>query len=95
MKTSHTPGPWAIGRSTKHGEVRIEDPSYSMPRTIAYVEGDSGNLEANARLISAAPDLLDAATSLMAWFDAGRSIAPTWVEVDNLRAAIAKAMGKA
>lgn len=64
----HTPGPWTL---EDHTEVVARVPSPNGPRsdvlTICraadvdiYVDGRAGTPEANARLISAAPDLLAA-----------------------------------
>ena len=85
----HTPGPWTawINASNKHGDIT------SHKYTIAKVDcryGAIGEPEANARLIAAAPLLLEAAqkaldecVDLIAT-DAGNA----------LEAAIAKATGK-
>lgn len=59
MSTSHTPGPWAISK--------LATPSYA-PEFGIYAEGSERDLAriigdnstANATLIAAAPDLLDA-----------------------------------
>ena len=59
MSTSHTPGPWAISK--------LATPAYApefgiyaggSERDLARIVGD--NSTANAALIAAAPDLLDA-----------------------------------
>lgn len=62
MSSKHTPGPWVV---TPHpdqnvdvfavGEVTDEAFQYGLSHTICYQ-----NAEANARLIAAAPDLLEA-----------------------------------
>ena len=93
MKTSHTQGPWKCNKDHDL-QYQVHNDQFIIAHVQVYPD-NMQELRPNALLISAAPELLEAATSLMAWFDAGRSIAPTWAEVDNLRAAIAKAMGEA
>lgn len=58
---SHTPGPWFIATGwIGAGHLRND------PRVIARVDGfPYGDTEANAFLIAAAPELLDALTSLL------------------------------
>jgi len=64
--TKHTPGPWAVhsDRLSIHRPAMPEDEGHEIRRLVALVysncqAGDS-NLDANARLIAAAPDLLEA-----------------------------------
>lgn len=73
-KTKHTPGPWVVGRNLKYGQsILIDaengDPSlhYSSWRGLAIVHGcDDSPIKgsqvavANAHLIAAAPELLEA-----------------------------------
>ena len=57
MKTTHTPGPWKTDRAG----VNVVDPSEKAEYVIAFCKGASiAELTANARLIAAAPELLDA-----------------------------------
>lgn len=85
---SHTPGPWAVGdkRGVWAGPVVMAD---SGRRGIAFVCGES---DANARLIAAAPDLLDAVEELLIYL-------ADWDDPDNdtcqrARAAVAKVKGE-
>lgn len=57
---SHTPGPWAVGdkRGVWVGPVVMANDGQ---RGVAFVCGES---DANARLIAAAPDLLEACDAL-------------------------------
>jgi hypothetical protein len=77
MTTKHTPGPWLIGNNGKQGK---KSPTFRIWRTdpdqpqgedfrnrgyaciAPHVEG-----EANARLIAAAPEMLDALIKAEAW----------------------------
>lgn len=83
----HTPGPWrVVGGDVwdAHGEV--------MRRGSSVSEG-SVNARANAHLIAAAPDLLDALKELEATFRGTSDIARLVQRIT--RAAIAKAEGRA
>jgi hypothetical protein len=57
MNTSHTPGPWKITHDTKSGqfvtETKIRDKTSGVIATMHI------NSENNARLIAAAPELLE------------------------------------
>jgi hypothetical protein len=86
MTTQHTPGPWRIGDAgfTVFGPPKPG----ALPETIAPVKN-----RANARLISAAPELLAALEALI-----DRDPAPPLEKIGavyvNARAAIAKARGQ-
>ena len=92
--SKHTPGPWTMSRPMGTGHLEGREPWFrvSADRTLhlqvaacpdGYVAGEN---EANARLIAAAPDLLEALTDLLGW----QTLAPDDV-VAAARAAIAKA----
>lgn len=95
----HTPGPWL---STSTGEVMR---GYSQPFAISQsgqpnlvagvfgdVEGGEEVAKANARLITAAPDLLEALADALKYAEfEGHAFRP-WH--DKARAAIAKARGE-
>lgn len=102
MSAKHTPGPWVyalddgpIGEPMARPSVttvaRCCDYVIGLPSSIPggnYRDGDpSGDPEADARLIAAAPDLLDALQRI------ADETAATWV-CDIARAAIAKATGE-
>jgi hypothetical protein len=95
---SHTPGPWEIKRDIGHFDsatsirahqlVGVNPSKYELSLEIggwASVE----KLEANARLIAAAPELLEALEEVLGW----ETLCP--VETYEMaRAAIAKARGQ-
>ena len=116
---SHTPGPWmeietetsidldddGHGRLTGWGDI-----ADSNGRVIAVALGYGAwidpECDANARLIAAAPDLLEALQSIVGQHDKFRQrngnqedaynlLASRWDIFDNARAAIAKATGAA
>lgn len=89
----HTPGPWHVndGKGCRWIETSKDD-------VIARIYKDACSREtfdANASLIAAAPDLLDALERVVhAWtsqFEMNGHIAPDWCK--TARAAIAKATG--
>lgn len=61
MKTQHTPGPWKVN---EHSEVTFKDGRICDVDYYNVGRGEKGRYqlphEANARLIAAAPELLDA-----------------------------------
>lgn len=92
----HTPGPWC----TNGGLVRTADANNITNRKIASVFGPMGDAEkiANARLIAAAPELLDALEGLSDILSRAESNAsgnPEWEfvskRVNAARAAVEKA----
>jgi len=61
-KMKHTPGPWKADNWATGWTVSAPDSHYS----VCHLE-DCNNAEANAHLIAAAPDLLEACKNLNAW----------------------------
>lgn len=62
MKTSHTPGPWNLpsDKNTPRHIIMHESVDGFIPVCYMHLHNDKELTEANARLISAAPDLLEA-----------------------------------
>lgn len=94
----HTQGPWFVGGGTGLLNQLAIEPSIGC----AYGAGDE--VKANALLMAAAPDLLEAAKLVIAWYEAENDHKGTdfWQRVDMcresetaIRAAIAKATGAA
>jgi hypothetical protein len=93
MDTKHTPGPWSFEYSNDTGPnddyfIEFFEVLSKDCKEIARVEN-----EADARLISSAPDLLEALSDVVKFWD---SIVPTDCVNDmhiKARAAIAKAVG--
>lgn len=85
---SHTPGPWHVGVKTYHAGRDVYGPKGESVAITDDVMTDIDEAKANARLIAAAPDLLEAAKlGLMALDDT----APDYAAI---KAAIAKAEGR-
>ncbi|PJM66442.1 hypothetical protein [Achromobacter ruhlandii] len=92
MTTKHTPGPWAV-----RYDYVVQAPSFDDGRLVPVaqpygVNSDGTDLFANARLIAAAPELLEALEGLLAV-----SVDTTSDELLAMmaaRASIAKAKGE-
>ena len=90
----HTPGPWTAhlnfrGQNGSPDVWQIDDEHDAVCTTqFCYAQ----NTEANARLIAAAPDLLEAAQKLVGWAVDDPEAPPEFVaDVETARAAILKA----
>lgn len=115
QKSKHTPGPWKVHRSYSSGLMSLalagELPNYVPIETPfkegAFADATSGDspwepseIEANARLIAAAPEMLEALEEFIRFIDL-----PPWAQpneiacyraaaVASAEAAIAKAKGE-
>jgi hypothetical protein len=88
METKHTPAPWEYD-GCEYVTRETFDIICALPNADASIDEDT--IEANARLIAAAPDLLKAAEFAVKAIESDR-----WhvMAIDKLRAAIAKATGE-
>ena len=70
MKTQHTPGPWYV-YSLSNGSVHVGTAHFwaGTHNVIADVMPLRMEKEANARLIAAAPELLEACKSMLDWME--------------------------
>jgi hypothetical protein len=86
----YTPGPWGFKRasSTSKNILDIEGGG----KLLAFTAATCDESAANARLITAAPDLLEASERMVAATEADQHF--IGVEHDALKAAIAKARGQ-
>lgn len=99
--SQHTPGPWNL--HPKFGKpvvgIDVQDGGPLIPIAEEVQGYDMQQARANARLIAAAPDLLDALLAEQEWRarEADGEIDPEWnyerMVGDKRRAAIAKAEG--
>lgn len=99
---NHTPGPWSIdssygagqrvvvkGRPGFSGDYRVADAHFSsdLANCVRVPE-----MQANARLIAAAPELLDAVKAVLDWYGGRTNHPKTWSEcMLQARDALAKA----
>lgn len=104
---NHTPGPWLYYKNDFTGGFTLRD---SINRLIGSTSSPSGvdarlgspytryGCEANARLIAAAPELLEALEDVREWisnWDPNFTHDPEWQEsATRIDVAIAKAKGK-
>jgi hypothetical protein len=95
MNTTHTPGPWEISRlATPDHSPQFAIYQENYPLSLAIVVHE--NSEANARLIHAAPDLLDSARQALERLEhivhmRNGVMGDEYHAIMNLRSAIAKA----
>ncbi|MCK4121358.1 hypothetical protein HFK83_03100 [Ralstonia pseudosolanacearum] len=91
MNTKHTPGPFFVTPKFEVGPISKEDDQTNgMVVPIADVYGE--NCEHDARLFSAAPELLEALQAICDEQDERQGYA-SYETYDKARAAIAKATG--
>jgi hypothetical protein len=103
--SKHTPGPWRVYPTTELVDARGTEgvTGYNIESESCEIVGVEGiefwkeNAEANARLIAAAPELLEALTSLLSEAEAFASAIRAYANSEAIaaaRAAIAKAKGE-
>lgn len=93
--SKHTPGPWVVGPvdDTVVTHLGADGVRYE----VAQIDGDYNEpdlwpvMEANARLIAAAPDLLAALKDVVFNCTHGNGLQTQWTALDRARDAIAKA----
>ena len=110
--SKHTPGPWSIyGKPGDYpgieaGQIPFSVVVFGFPDEYhpCGIQGrDSNEMQANARLIAAAPDLLEALRTCVAVIEIQQRFCESTAEgkaawdetLDHARAAIAKATGNA
>ena len=99
MSDEYTKGPWYVGSGTYEGRniysvaSVTDDEGFTYQPIVANAEDDGIKCwDANARLIAAAPDLLEALGSLLERYVL--AIGNEGIECLNARAAIARATGE-
>jgi hypothetical protein len=97
----HTPGPWTSKRPQPRVQINLKAIyCENLGYQVAFVNSDSRSIEenahANARLIAAAPELLDALKEALVQIDNQCDVSvDEWLFCrDKARAAIAKATGE-
>lgn len=90
--TKHTPGPWHVGM--RPGPIIYGTKGDQVADLRGFLDIDETS--ANARLIAAAPDLLDAMQSMVDAYQTHFDVMPVaWQTYDSIaRAALAKARGE-
>ena len=105
----HTPGPWVYGPNFEpYGyDIRVDAEQFDQQTWVATAMSDhegernfplSGNVEANARLIAAAPELLKACEMLLEEHDQTYDGGPIGLEylaaIEAAQRAVRKATGE-
>ena len=97
--SKHTPGPWETGCRRTQVEVRPE--GWNVPMCVAdchplnYPPDSEQERVANARLIAAAPDLLEGCKRLLSVVEAESEACGIYkAHIEIARAAVAKAEGR-
>ena len=98
MTTQHTPGPWTLGYDGNDGAFEIG--VYYRDHLATFVIASRNQVfhraeesQANARLIAAAPDLLEACREFVRKCECGQAVSSA--SYQQMKAAIAKAEGLA
>jgi hypothetical protein len=90
----HTPGPWFVNDDC----IEAGGPEGPRDVTVAMVTGSTNPREANARLLAAAPELLqhlrECFQMLEDYYDAISMDGDEWAILASTRAVIAKAEGR-
>lgn len=102
IDAKHTPGPWSA-RQTRLGSWRIEGPRLAssshrlspivLADVLSHGQLPPGETVANARLIAAAPELLEALQKVSDVYDGPGNNLEWFKAIQQARAAIAKATG--
>ncbi len=92
MKTPHTPGPWSTRRMNDETVIILGDHK-GQTACLAH-SFETVDDEANTRLISAAPDLLEALQQLRGVFSEAEWMALAPVSYKQALDAIARAVGE-
>ena len=96
QKAAHTPGPWNCNRSSASGyDIVCSENSPTDVCVISRRDKTTGEIDANARLIAAAPDLIEALRAVVATEIYLPDHPQRQAAYRNARAAIAKAEGGA
>ena len=102
-QATHTKGPWHTGQGNGEGSIfcesgrmRLESGGTTLYPVCAISRGwDEGEDAANARLIAAAPDLLEALREMAEHWPPQKPESPAFMAYINAMSAIAKAEGRA
>ncbi len=101
QKAAHTPAPWLIEwNAAQSGEGHYITDSKDMVElsriaAVLFHDDADGETRANARLLAAAPELLEACKRMIEWDDRKHDHPQRQAAYRNARAAIAKAEGGA
>lgn len=94
MTTKHTPGPWSVSKYGDDYNITFNDAGNWL--ATVYYDDDpvAGRPEADARMIAAAPDLLEALRDCLGRFIEAFPASAEYEPIKRGFAAIAKAEGR-
>ena len=87
MQTQHTPGPWHVGTGKAESIIYYKEGWAVANAIVFHSEISLEEIHANARLIAAAPEMLEALKHILPYTQCGDKLV--------IEAAIAKAEGRA
>ena len=95
--SGHTPGPWKLklGKGIQYTYLVADKKGQDIANWAHYPNATKAQTKANARLIAAAPELLDALREAYAAMEPMHHEPVVSEALDAARAAIAKATGEA
>lgn len=96
MEAKHTPGPWRVSAGAVDNPRLIVENDLGLPvcaMSLRGVHGDTKIMEANARLIATAPDLLAIAMEARALLERGPDT--TEAEREDVWRGLSEAIAKA
>jgi hypothetical protein len=94
MTDKHTPGPWKVAGDDINGQAIVRGEHVEIATCWHHCLGSLEiQMRANARLIAAAPELLEACQTLATLLDTDDWIATGRLAVKQAQAAIAKVRG--
>ena len=94
--SKHTPGPWQVSAGAVDNPRLIVENDLALPicaMSLRGVHGDTRRMEANARLIAAAPELLEALEMAEDRIESERRSGEFDPLLRDIRAVISKATG--
>jgi len=92
MKTKHTPGPWRVAYLDRNRQSVVMSEHIEIATCWHHSVGSiEKEMHANARLIAAAPDLLEALNAVEGAYQCGADLNTV---MDQVKSAIAKANGE-
>lgn len=92
MTTTHTPGPWIAKEQFDDNDDSLGIAITAGREDLTFIQSVGEIDFANARLMAAAPELLEALKDALAAMESGKIYSST---INNARVAIAKAGGAA
>ena len=91
---NHTPGPWHYDPDGEVWATRVNGQDVTICPEWLWARSLRDEGMANARLIAAAPELLEALQDLLEFLDPNECIGDEWALVARAKVAVDKALGR-